>query len=141
MSAIGYRIRSLRSQRGWSQRELAEQARVGRSWLSQVESGDIPDPGGARLDRIARAFGVTVAFVLTGETPIQSAEKGSLLAQLGRYSAQQLEQLVHVAHVIFLEEQPQEPAEQEAGRDSQDEGQEDRREDQPEAEADARRQR
>ncbi|OAK93001.1 hypothetical protein AB851_02145 [Ralstonia pseudosolanacearum] len=37
--AFGARVRELRAEKGWNQRELAERAEVDRNWVSAVESG------------------------------------------------------------------------------------------------------
>lgn len=64
-SAIGDRIVSLRRGK-YTQGQLAEYADVGRSWLSQVETGDIPDPGAIRLYRVARLLGVSLDYLVSG---------------------------------------------------------------------------
>jgi transcriptional regulator with XRE-family HTH domain len=54
------RLAVLRTQRGWSQAELARRAGLNNSTLSHIESGRfVPYPG--QLAKIARAFGITDA--------------------------------------------------------------------------------
>jgi transcriptional regulator with XRE-family HTH domain len=63
---VGNRIRSLRDDRGWSQKQLAYEARVPRPWLSLVETGDIERPSADRVEQLARALGVTSRYILSG---------------------------------------------------------------------------
>lgn len=67
-NAIGRRIVRLRKAGRLTQGQLALAAGVDRSWLSLVETGAIADPGGQRLDKVARKLGVTSHFLLTGDT-------------------------------------------------------------------------
>lgn len=61
---IGQRIRALRTQRQLSLSELAEQARVSKSYLSTVENGTGTRPGVAVLHKVAVALGVTLADLM-----------------------------------------------------------------------------
>jgi DNA-binding XRE family transcriptional regulator len=54
---LGRRLRALRLDRGLSQTDLADQARVSRVTLARVESG-VQSPGLATLDTLARALKV-----------------------------------------------------------------------------------
>lgn len=57
---LGARIRALRLARGETLRQLAEQAGVTESFLSQVERG-VASPSIASVQRIARALGQSIA--------------------------------------------------------------------------------
>lgn len=67
-SAIGRRLRALREERGWTQRELASRARVSYSYISSLERGGIPNPGIEKLRALAGAFGVAES-ALTNQAP------------------------------------------------------------------------
>lgn len=60
---IGHRIRELRKQRGWNQRELAAYANLSASRLNKYETGAHQAPLGA-LIRIARSLGTLVDVLL-----------------------------------------------------------------------------
>jgi|SRR5262245_15608377 len=62
MTTIGPTVRWLREQRGWSQRELAKNARTSDATICRVEQGQDPTLGLVR--RLARAFGVPVGMLL-----------------------------------------------------------------------------
>ncbi|MCC5951001.1 MAG: helix-turn-helix transcriptional regulator [Acidimicrobiia bacterium] len=55
---LGLAIRRARSDRSWTQAELAERARVGRPWLSELE-------GGKRTAELGRVLAVLEALQLT----------------------------------------------------------------------------
>ena len=54
---IGRRIRTLRTERGWTQAMLADHASLTREHLSELESGK-KEAGVRTLERIAKALGV-----------------------------------------------------------------------------------
>lgn len=74
MATIGERIRQVRERRGWTQEKLADEARISRGFLSEVEkhgkniSLDL-------LVRVANALGASVGYLATGEgaSPIERA--------------------------------------------------------------------
>src|SRR5437870_5342926 len=66
MPTVGDRIKQVREARGWTQEKLADEAKVSRGFLSEVEkhgkniSLDV-------LRRIANALGASVGYLATGE--------------------------------------------------------------------------
>lgn len=64
---IGARVRHLREERGWSLTELAKQAGISRSYLSQIESGD-SIPTQTKILQLANALGA-LPSELMGEEP------------------------------------------------------------------------
>ena len=60
MVQVGAHIKRLRAERGWSQPQLAVEAGVAVSAVSQIENGR-RSPNVSTLDKIAGAFGVEVA--------------------------------------------------------------------------------
>lgn len=65
---LGARIRSLRTARGDTLRQLAERAGVTESFLSQVERG-VASPSIASVQRIARALDHSIAQLFTEDAP------------------------------------------------------------------------
>ncbi len=63
---LAQRLRLLRTLRGWSQETLAEQAGLHRTYISGIERGE-RNLGLDNLDKLAQAFGVTVAELLTSD--------------------------------------------------------------------------
>ncbi|MBI3751201.1 MAG: helix-turn-helix transcriptional regulator [Chloroflexi bacterium] len=66
---LGGRIRTLRLSRGATLRELASNAGVTESFLSQVERG-VASPSIASVQRIARALDRTIAELFTEDQPV-----------------------------------------------------------------------
>jgi DNA-binding XRE family transcriptional regulator len=62
---LGRRVRGLRHDRGLSQTDLADQARIGRVTLARIEAG-VQSPSLATLDALARALGVEFADLVAG---------------------------------------------------------------------------
>lgn len=69
-------LKRLRKQRGWSQEELARNARVGKKTIQRIEAGEDPvrstEPHGSTVAKIAKALGQPVE-VLTGELELPSS--------------------------------------------------------------------
>ena len=68
---LGARIRALRVARGETLRQLAAQAGVTESFLSQVERG-VASPSIASVQRIARSLGQSIAELFTEDDPAGS---------------------------------------------------------------------
>lgn len=66
--AFGARIKQLRKQRGWQQKELADKLDVRFSQLNKYESG-LHAPPLEKLVLLAEVLGTTVDFLLTGARP------------------------------------------------------------------------
>lgn len=81
-ASVGGRIRELRKERGWNQRDLAAQANVTQTRLSKYENGTHQVPLGT-LMRIASAFALPVDALLpdTGDMP-RDPRDAELLARL-----------------------------------------------------------
>ena len=65
-STLGLRIRELRKNAGFSQRELAEKANTPQSYLCNIENGKKEEPSPWLLYDLARILGVSMEFLLTG---------------------------------------------------------------------------
>jgi transcriptional regulator with XRE-family HTH domain len=66
MATVGERIKEVREARGWTQEKLADESKVSRGFLSEVEKHG----KNISLDlllRIANALGASVGYLATGE--------------------------------------------------------------------------
>ncbi|MFJ4294619.1 helix-turn-helix domain-containing protein [Curtobacterium sp. NPDC089689] len=61
--ALGERLQRLRTERGWSLTELAEESGVSRAMINRVERG-VSSPTATILGRLSGAFGLTVSQLL-----------------------------------------------------------------------------
>jgi transcriptional regulator with XRE-family HTH domain len=84
---LGARLRALRTERGWSQRELGRRLGVLQSKLSKYESGT-HQPSLRTLVRIASLYEVSTDYLLTGaELPAPPLRDGRLLDRFRRLGA------------------------------------------------------
>ena len=60
----GRMLRTLRQERGWGVRELAEKSSVPAGYISELENGRKANPGLDVLRRLAKALGVPVTELL-----------------------------------------------------------------------------
>jgi transcriptional regulator with XRE-family HTH domain len=72
-------LRELREERGWTQKALVEQIGVVREMIANYERG-FHHPPLPTLQKLARAFGVTVDYLFTGRPPArEDFQDGELL--------------------------------------------------------------
>jgi transcriptional regulator with XRE-family HTH domain len=64
---FGERLVSLRHERGWTQRELADKIGIDQPFMSKIEAGK-HDPGMKLLGSIAQAFDMTLSELFEGVT-------------------------------------------------------------------------
>jgi len=85
--AFGARLRELREERGWTQRELDSRLGILQSKLSKYESGT-HQPSLRTLVRMANLFGVSTDYLLTGTgTPVPPLRDDRLLDRFRRLGA------------------------------------------------------
>jgi transcriptional regulator with XRE-family HTH domain len=65
---IGLRLKALRTGKGISQQELANELNIDRTTLSKIETGENP-PVAAILLELKRIFSISIDWLLTGEGP------------------------------------------------------------------------
>lgn len=80
-NTTSYRVRLLRQDRGWSQKELAAKIFVAHSQISRLESGETTNIGSSLLVSLAKTFHVSTDYLL-GLTPI-SVPKSYDISELG----------------------------------------------------------
>ena len=73
MGSIGTRIKYLREARSWTQERLAQEAKVSKSFISEVEN-DRRNPSAEKLLEIGTVLGASLDFIMKGEG---STQKGS----------------------------------------------------------------
>ena len=63
-NTTAYRVRLLRQDRGWSQKELADKIFVAHSQISRLESGETTNIGSSLLVSLAKVFHVSADYLL-----------------------------------------------------------------------------
>lgn len=71
LAGLGFRLRDLRANRGWTLEELAERTGLSKPFLSRLEAGD-RQPSIAAVLTLARAFGVSVGAMFESATPVDA---------------------------------------------------------------------
>jgi transcriptional regulator with XRE-family HTH domain len=71
LAGIGFRLRELRSQHGWTLEELAERSGLSKPFLSRLEAGG-RQPSIAALLTLARAFGVAMGAMFESSVPAET---------------------------------------------------------------------
>jgi transcriptional regulator with XRE-family HTH domain len=74
---LGEKLKTLREEKRWSQRDLARQAKVRQALISERESGKKTDTMGQTLRRLARVLGVSVDYLVGTYDPHRSRGKRS----------------------------------------------------------------
>lgn len=64
---LGQRLRHLRERADLTQRDLARLAEISHGTVNNIEHGTRADPASSVLHRLAKALGVTMEYLLTGE--------------------------------------------------------------------------
>lgn len=88
MSGVGERIRQRRQELGWTQDQLAQKAGISKSFLSELENGKRSVSANNLLD-IARALGVSIDFLMTGEVSEKAVAEVPIPASLARFAAEE----------------------------------------------------
>jgi transcriptional regulator with XRE-family HTH domain len=68
-TAIGFRLRLEREEKGWTLRVLESRSKVSNTYLCQIERGHVGNPGIRSVAQIAVALGVRPGWLAWGETP------------------------------------------------------------------------
>lgn len=85
MASIGDRIKERRVALGWTQDQLAQRARLSKSFLSDLENNK-RGVGAETLHGIARALGVGIDELMTGRLPAKSAPDVRVPASLSAFA-------------------------------------------------------
>jgi len=91
MDSIGARIKYLREARGWTQDRLAQEARVSKSFVSEVENNR-RNPSAEKLLDIASVLGASLDFIMTGKTEGSGEQQASPSVTIPRELAEAAEE-------------------------------------------------
>jgi transcriptional regulator with XRE-family HTH domain len=88
MAGVGERIKARRAELGWTQDQLGQKAGISKSFLSDLENGK-RSVGAENLLDIARALGVSIDFLMTGEASEKPVTEVQFPATLARFAAEE----------------------------------------------------
>ena len=104
MAGVGERIKARRLELEWTQDQLAQKAGISKSFLSDLENGK-RSVGAENLLDIARALGVSIDFLMTGQASQDQPTEVPIPASLARFAAE--EGLSFRVTIIILDMQKQ----------------------------------
>ena len=84
MAGVGERIKTRRLELEWTQDQLAQKAGISKSFLSDLENGK-RSVGAENLLDIARALGVSIDYLMTGEVSEKPVTEVPIPATLARF--------------------------------------------------------
>jgi transcriptional regulator with XRE-family HTH domain len=88
MAGVGERIKARRLELEWTQDQLAQKAGISKSFLSDLENGK-RSVGAENLLDIARALGVSIDFLMTGQVSEKPVTEVPIPATLARFAAEE----------------------------------------------------
>lgn len=74
VATFGEKIRELRKKAGLTLDQLAEQTGSSKSYVWELENKNPPRPSAEKIDRIAKALGVTADYLMDSEGDLATAE-------------------------------------------------------------------
>jgi transcriptional regulator with XRE-family HTH domain len=104
--AFGKRVKELRKQHGWTQKDLAAKVDVRFSVLNKYESG-IHVPPVDKLIELAEIFGTSVDYLLTGneleETPLHNHRLLGRFKELQQLRAEDQETAIKLLDAMIIQ--------------------------------------
>jgi len=105
LKAFGARLKELRKQKGWTQKELAGRVEIRFSQLNKYESG-LHTPPPEKLIELADVLGTTVDFLLTGDRaeapPLHSTRLLDRFRALEGFQAEDQEAVIRLLDAMIL---------------------------------------
>ena len=103
--ALGTRVKELRKQRSWTQKELSEKLGIRFGQLNKYESG-LHTPPVDKLVQLAEIFGTTIDFLLTGDRseqrPLHNMRLVERLQALEEFQADDQETVIKLIDAMIV---------------------------------------
>ncbi len=110
LRAFGTRLKELRKQRAWTQKELAAKIEVRFSQLNKYESG-LHTPPPEKLIELAEVLGTTVDYLLTGDrdeaVPLHSTRLLDRFRALEAFQADDQEAVIKLIDAMIIKQRLQ----------------------------------
>jgi len=110
LKAFGARLKELRKQKDWTQKELAGKVDIRFSQLNKYESG-LHAPPPEKLIELAEVLGTTVDFLLTGDrteaVPLHSTRLLDRFRALEGFQADDQEAVIRLLDAMILKHKVQ----------------------------------
>jgi len=110
LKAFGARLKELRKQKGWTQKELAAKAGIRFAQLNKYESG-LHAPPPEKLIELAEILGTTLDYLLTGDlaegVPLHSTRLLDRFRALEGFDADDQEAVIRLLDAMILKHKVQ----------------------------------
>ncbi len=108
--AFGERLKHLRNQKGWTQKELASKVEIGFSQFNKYEMG-LHIPSLEKLIQLAELLDSTLDYLLTGDSNDQGNLHDTRLAkrfkELERFQAEDKEAIIRILDGMIIKNKTQ----------------------------------
>lgn len=104
MATVGERVRKQRTQLGWTQEQLAQRAGISKSFLSDLENGKRSIGAETLLD-LGRAVGVSLDYLMTGESSTDEVHQATIPSALASFAAEESLSIRDTLTLLHLHEQ------------------------------------
>ena len=103
--SFGQRLKQLRKQKRWTQKELAAMADIGSSQFNKYECG-LHIPPAEKLIELSRLFDTSVDYLLSGETPqdcsLHSTRLIKRFRELEQFDAEDQEAVIKLIDAMIV---------------------------------------
>jgi len=97
---LAQRVRFLRKEKKWTQEDLGEKSGLTYKFLGQMERGEV-SPSLDSLDKVAKAFDLTVGELLTFERKREGKTKEELFQELSKAELEVVKKALQVLERVF----------------------------------------
>ena len=105
--ALGARIKALRKNKKWTQKELAAKLNIGLSQFNKYESG-LHVPQVEKLIQLAELFDTTIDFLLTGDRseqrPLHNLRLLERIQALENFNSDDQETIIKIIDAMIMKE-------------------------------------
>lgn len=100
MATFGEKIRDLRKKAKLTLEQLAELTESSKSYIWELENKNPPRPSAEKIDKIARAFGVTSDYLMDEKADLVTAEDEAFFRKYRELSPDAKEKLRKITDVL-----------------------------------------
>lgn len=100
MATFGEKIRELRKKAKLTLDQLAEMTESSKSYIWELENKNPPRPSADKIDKIARALGVTADYLMDQKADLATAEDEAFFRKYRELSPEAKEKLRRITDVL-----------------------------------------
>ncbi len=100
MATFGEKIRDLRKEAKLTLEQLADRTESSKSYIWELENKNPPRPSAEKIDRIAKALGVTADYLMDESADLVTAEDQAFFRKYRELSPEAKEKLRKITDVL-----------------------------------------